>query len=285
MVFWIKKIIAPFFQPLTVAILLLAIGCIMLWRRQKQRQDPSDPNDTSENPLETTRRYCTVGRMIMTTGVLWLVIISCSPLGGCLVHQLEYKYPAITNPADHPLAKGAKLIVVLGGGHSHGENIPATSELNLVTLARVVEAVRLHTALPNTKIIFSGGAVYETRPNASVMAAAAISLGVSPEAISTSTSARDTKGEAQAIADQIGDTPFLLVTSASHMPRSVGLFKGVGLDPIPAPTGQRTRQIGESTENPISVQQFFPSSSRITALERAIHEYLGMIWAKMRKQI
>ena len=49
----------------------------------------------------------------------------------------------------------------------------------------------------------------------------------------------DTAQEARAIAALIGRAPFILVTSAYHMPRAMRLMLQAGLDPIPAPTGQR----------------------------------------------
>ena len=264
MIFWFKKIVGQLLTPLSIMMLLLGVGIFLLWWKDGKHKK--------------------IGRWLVTGSFGWLAVIALLPIGGCLVAPLEYKYPALTDPASHPEASKAKYVVVLGGGHSHGKNIPPTSELNLVTLARAVEAVRLHQALPHTEVIFSGGSVYyasKNKPNAEVLQAAAEAIGLPKGASRTSLKSRDTKDEAQAIADLIGKEPFILVTSASHMPRSVALFRNRGLDPIPAPTGHRTKH-GEFRPG---VGTFFPNSGRIAACERAIHEYLGIVWGKLRGQI
>ncbi|MBX4373171.1 YdcF family protein, partial [Mycobacterium tuberculosis] len=49
---------------------------------------------------------------------------------------------------------------------------------------------------------------------------------------------KDTEEEALAVKRAIGDAPFLLVTSASHLPRAMIFFRHAGLDPLPAPANQ-----------------------------------------------
>ncbi len=46
---------------------------------------------------------------------------------------------------------------------------------------------------------------------------------------------KDTEEEAAAVKQAIGDAPFLLVTSASHLPRAMIFFQQEGLNPLPAP--------------------------------------------------
>ena len=57
-------------------------------------------------------------------------------------------------------------------------------------------------------------------------------LGV--ERIAMLDTARNTHAEAVAAAELVGDASLILVTSASHMPRAMALFRAQGLDPIPA---------------------------------------------------
>ena len=51
------------------------------------------------------------------------------------------------------------------------------------------------------------------------------SLGVPRSAIITLDSPKDTEEEAAAVKQAIGDVPFLLVTSASHLPRAMIFFE------------------------------------------------------------
>jgi uncharacterized SAM-binding protein YcdF (DUF218 family) len=54
------------------------------------------------------------------------------------------------------------------------------------------------------------------------------------------------------------------------------------MQPIPAPTNYlAVERWGEL----IDPSQFFPSSVNLTKMEIAIHEYLGLAWAKLRGRI
>jgi uncharacterized SAM-binding protein YcdF (DUF218 family) len=91
---------------------------------------------------------------------------------------------------------------------------------------------------------------------------------------------KDTKDEARLIKNIVGNDRFVLVTSASHMPRSMALFKKLGMQPIPAPTDYWVKE-----RQGISPAMFFPSSNGLRKAERAFYEYLGLAWANLRGQI
>ena len=73
------------------------------------------------------------------------------------------------------------------------------------------------------------------------MAAVAREMGIPERDIILETKSRDTKDEAMFIKPIVGNEPFVLVTTASHIPRSMALFKKLGMDPIPSPVGHRVR--------------------------------------------
>jgi len=79
----------------------------------------------------------------------------------------------------------------------------------------------------------------------------------------------------------VGKDKFILVTSAAHMPRAMGLFRKQGMEPIPAPTDYMA---GER-EGGLRLGMFFPSAGSLEKAGSAIHEYLGMVWGKLRSQI
>ena len=111
------------------------------------------------------------------------------------------------------------------------------------------------------------------------MASAAKQLGVSPARILTEPRAKDTYTEAKYIAEKVGDKPFLLVTDASHMRRSVALFRGQGAEPIPMPTNYR------GWDGPVDWHNLFPDSSGVEKAERLWWEILGYHWARFRGQL
>jgi uncharacterized SAM-binding protein YcdF (DUF218 family) len=173
-----------------------------------------------------------------------------------------------------------KWVVVLGGGHISDPKLPATGQIGATTLARLVEGIRIYHQLPDGKLLLSGGAVYDPTSNAEIMAKVALVLGVPKEALILESDSKDTKDQARIIHQLLGDDEFILVTSASHMPRSIALFRKMGMKPVPAPADHLVRKYQE-----ISPAVFFPRAAELKKMERAFHEYLGLVWAKLRGQI
>jgi uncharacterized SAM-binding protein YcdF (DUF218 family) len=88
---------------------------------------------------------------------------------------------------------------------------------------------------------------------------------------------RDTAEQARLLAPLLSRDPFILVTSANHLRRSVALFRAQGLDPIPQPAGYLGRGRG-----PYGLGRFFPNAYGLVRTERAWHEYLGLAWLWLR---
>lgn len=195
-----------------------------------------------------------------------------------LLSPLEQRYPVLPKGL-HPHNAGFDplFIVVLGGGQVVHDRIPAVTRLNYSSLARVAEGIRLSRLYPEATLLFSGGRVFDEEPVAATMAAAAREMGVLPERISAETESRDTGEQARALSQRLGRTPFLLVTSASHMPRAMKLFETHGARPIPAPCGHRLKRPGGG----FSWHDLLPRASNVRMMERAIHEWLGLAWLAM----
>ena len=79
----------------------------------------------------------------------------------------------------------------------------------------------------------------------------------------------------------VGKDKFILVTSASHMPRAMALFRKHGMDPVPGPTDYMVKE----REGGLTPGVFFPSAGSLEKAESVIHEYLGMVWGKVRSQM
>jgi uncharacterized SAM-binding protein YcdF (DUF218 family) len=73
----------------------------------------------------------------------------------------------------------------------------------------------------------------------------------------------------------VGQDSFFLVTSAYHLPRAMALFQKQGLTPIAAPAGHLVRQAPNWSPG------FFPRSGGLHNMEIALHEYLGLAWARL----
>ncbi len=129
-----------------------------------------------------------------------------------------------------------RYVVVLGSSYEPHDSVPVTAALDYVGLTRIVEGVRLAKRLDAARLVVSGGG----RTGSAIgYAELAHDLGVSSDAIVVNDTPLDTGEEAKQSAQLVGAEPFLLVTSANHMPRAVRLLERAGAHPIPAPTDQR----------------------------------------------
>ena len=96
--------------------------------------------------------------------------------------------------------------------------------------------MRLYRQMPGATLLVSGGSVFGYGSDADAMQALAIGLGVNPADIVLDMESPDTETQAKLIRTMVGNERVVLVTSASHMPRSVGLFERAGVGVLPAPT-------------------------------------------------
>ena len=223
--FLFKKILAPFFFPLSICLEILLLGLFFLWFTRRQK----------------------TGKIIVSLGTIVLVMISYVNVSDVLLRPLEYEYSPITDVSDFP---NIKWVAVLSGEHSTDPKLSITDQLSATSLIRLVEGIRLHRTLSNSKLLLSGGSAFSSTSEASIMAKMAIELGTDEKELVLESKSKDTKDQASFIHNIIGNDKFILVTSASHMARSMALFQTKGMNPIPAPTGYHVKKI-----NPPSLPQ------------------------------
>jgi len=166
----------------------------------------------------------------------------------------------------------------LGSGHVSDARLPVTSQIGCSSLYRLVEGIRLSSNLPDTKLIISGGLGYDPVPNAEVVAGVAYILGRKPESLLIESRPRDTLEEAKFLEPFLRGSPFVLVTSAAHMPRAMDIFSQGGMAPIAAPTDF----VLKKHVNP-PAGSFFPTTGNLNISKRIIYEWIGAIWLKITR--
>jgi uncharacterized SAM-binding protein YcdF (DUF218 family) len=251
----LKKIISLTLYPLSICLTALIVGLFFIWFTRKQK----------------------LGKIFVTAGVVVLTFVSFGPVTDTLLSSLENKYPPLT---DLKGLEDIKWIVVLGGGHNSDSRYPANDQLSGASLSRLIEGIRIHNFWKDSKLILSGGAVFDPVAEARVMSEVALTLGEDPDDMLLELESKDTEDQARLIprvANFNAKERFILVTNAAHMPRAVALFRKYGTQPIPAPTDFWVKDA--KGVNPIS---FFPTASSLQKMERVFHEYLGLAWAKMK---
>ena len=233
-------------MPFPIFLLLVAIG-FYFWQRGNARR----------------------AKQFFIASFVWISLLSYSPFSALLLSPLENTYSKVVLADTHP-----KYIHVLGCGHTTNPKLPLSSEISLVSLARINEGVSLYKALPHMKLIFSGYGGGDPVSNARKNAQMAIALGVNPADIILLVAPQDTQEEALASKKVVADQPLILVTSASHMVRASALFRKAGVIVIPAPTDFQIKGKSELLQ--------FPSSGGLGYTEAAFHEYLGLAWGRFK---
>jgi uncharacterized SAM-binding protein YcdF (DUF218 family) len=145
-----------------------------------------------------------------------------------------------------PLPAKVAGIIVLGGGMDADINaIRKGYELNR-SGDRFVEALRLAELYPDAKILISGGGgIFAPGTDTEAAAGARFftAFGIAPARILQEDASRNTEENAQLTKATLNPQPgesWLLITSAFHMPRSVGLFRKAGFDIVPWPADYLT---------------------------------------------
>ena len=259
--FLLKKIISPFFYPLTLCLILMICGLFLLWFTKRQK----------------------MGKILVSVGVIITAMLSYGAVSDSMLRPLERTYPPLMmeNTSGPPsFDQKVRWIVVLGGGHTSDPGLPVTSQISFDSLARLTEAVRIYRSLPGAKLILSGGAISDPVSSAEIYFKTARIMDIPAGDLILSDQAKDTEEEARLIQDRVGRDPLILVTSASHMPRAVALFKKRVMNPIPAPAAHLVKT------RPGNIPGgFFPSGEGLQKMQMVVHEYLGTLWSKLRGRI
>jgi uncharacterized SAM-binding protein YcdF (DUF218 family) len=218
MFFYITKIFWFFLQPLNLALFLLVIGwaLAMLGRRR-------------------------LGGLASFFAVLILVLASWTSIGAMMLNPLEERFQRPTS-----LPEKIDGIVVLGGGLEGAINLVRGGyEMNSGG-DRFVETAILARRFPDAKILISGGVgtvLLEGEGDADTAVRFLAAFGIPRERLIVENKSRNTAENAEFTRRLVDPKPgerWLLVTSAMHMPRSVGAFRKAGFAVEAWPVDWRT---------------------------------------------
>ena len=217
MFFVVSKLYEAFLSPVPLLLLLALLGAIL-----------------------TLSRFKRFGRGLAIVSTLALLVIALTPVGSLLVAPLENRFPVPS--ADAPAPYG---IIILGGAIKSDES-DARGQAVFDEGERVVQAAILSRRYPAARILFTGGNGSLTdneNHEAEETRKLLVDLGVDPARVTLETASRNTDENARFSAALIHPQPgqrWLLVTSAFHMPRSMGLFEKAGFDITAYPVAFRT---------------------------------------------
>jgi len=235
-------------QPLNLTIILLLAGLSLLGFGR--------------------RRLAAAG---FSLACLVLAVSAWTSAGALLLNPLEERFQRPDLP---PRIDG---IVVLGGGFEGSVNLARGGYQLNDAGDRFVETAALARRFPEARVVVSGGTgavLLDGRPDAETALDLLGVLGVAAERIVLESRSRNTGENASFTAALVPQRPgetWLLVTSAFHMPRAMGLFRKAGFAVLPWPTDYRTsgrEGIGMFRDGPVDALQ-------TTTL--AMREWIGLL--------
>jgi uncharacterized SAM-binding protein YcdF (DUF218 family) len=219
MFFILAKILGFFSMPSNVLMALGVIGLVL-----------------------TRTRLARAGWRIAVTALILLGIAGWSPFGNAIILPLEERFP----PWD--AARGAPAGIISLGGALDTVVSPVRGEVALNEAAERMTAIaELARRFPKARIVFSGGSgriIFDGVSEASLAARLFASFGIAKKRIALEDKSRDTDENGRFTKELVQPKPgerWLLVTSAHHMPRAIGVFRAAGFPVEAFPVDYRTR--------------------------------------------
>lgn len=257
MFFSLSKIVGFFLVPSNAIAMLCALGVLLL-----------------------ATRFRKAGLRILAFGVALLLVVGFSPLSNWLLLPLTERFPAWSAPGRAPDG-----IIVLGGAIDPETSQARGSPEMDGAAERILVMLQLARRYPAARIVFSGGSanlIQTPVPEAPIAGDLLEDFGVPSSRFVLESESRTTAENATLTRDLVSPKPgerWLLVTSAYHMPRSIGVFRKAGFDVEAYPVDWRTRGWQDG------LTPFATLSAGLGRADMAAHEWVGLIAYRMTGRI
>lgn len=218
------------------------------------------------------------GRVLLGTSLAAFLVCAVLPVGAWLLSPLENRFAA------PPLPERVDGIIVLGGAIEPG----IAADRNTIALnsnaERLVAFVALARRYPEAKLVFTGGSGSLAHPDLregdwlglflDATGIARARVVVERESRNTDDNARNSKA---LIKPRPGEV-WIMITSARHMPRSVGIFRKHDWAVIPYPVDYLTTRA-------VGVSFGFNFAGGLAALDAAGYEWFGLAYYRLSGRI
>jgi uncharacterized SAM-binding protein YcdF (DUF218 family) len=249
MFFYASKLLYALVQPSTLVLLAIFVG----------------------SALVLARRHELLGRRLLATGLVLVFVLGISPVSFWLLLPLEERFPRPTLP-EHVAG-----IIVLGGFEDIDISLARGALAINDNAERLTEGLLLARERPDARLIFTGGngsLVPTDTSAAGSIAAFYRDAGIAPGRLVMEGKSRTTYENAVYLRETLCPKPtehYVLVTSAFHMPRSVGTFRQQGFDVVPWPVDYRT----EGMSDALAFTSKFTSG--LSRLDFVVKEWIGLL--------
>jgi len=242
-----SKLVWGLLSPLNLMVWLTALGVLLAWQGWRR-----------------------LGGTLTALGLALLLANMVYPLGDFLIQPLEERFHR-----PDPLPEKIDGVLILGGGESLSRSLSwGTPELGEGG-DRYVAAAYLARLYGDVPIIFAGGAgsvqLQHSGKEGDIARTLLAQLGIPPQRLIIESASRNTWENFRNVKALLPNPTgrYLLVTSAFHMPRSVGIARKLGIRVIPWPVDYRSHK-------PPYRRVDFDFADHLKALEPGWKEWIGL---------
>ncbi len=252
MFFYLSKILWFFANPANLLLMALCLGAVLVYRRRDRW-----------------------GRRLLALSAVMAVVVTFVPVGANMILVLENRFPVVEKPPET-----VDGIIVLGGV----VNELVTKARGQVSIGgaveRLTEFASLSKRYPSAKLIFTGGSgklLSQDVKEGDAVDPLLEALGVDRDRVMIDNRSRNTHENAQysmELGDPLPGETWLLVTSAFHMPRSMGVFRKAGWDVLAYP-------VDFNLQGKTIYLAEFSFITGLVQLTAATHEWLGLAFYRL----
>ncbi len=250
MFFYLSKIFWFIFAPSNLLLILTLLGACAFFLRSYR-----------------------AAKVLIAISALSFFVMGFVPLYAWLMRPLEDRFPI-----PDLTGKSVSGIIVLGGAVDQ----MATAARGPVQLneagSRMTESVALARRFPNARLVFTGGSARLlgiTATEAETAKQFYLAMGIELQRLLLEDRSRNTHENAvftrRLVQPKPGET-WLQVTSAWHMPRSVGIFRKAGFPVLAYPVDYRTRGVTRDYWSPLR-----EVSLGLRLTDTGVREWIGLI--------
>lgn len=245
--FWVSKVLWPLASPDSLLLLLVLLAWILL-------------------VLGATRR----AKWVLGVAALAMLSIALVAVGDWVLLPLETRFA--TNPTLPPRVDG---IIVLGGAEI-AERSAVWDQVEVDESAeRFLASIALARRYPSARLLFTSGSARLANQGfkgADVARRLYLEQGLEESRLLFERNARNTAENAtlsKALARPARGEVWILVTSAWHMPRAVGVFCKAGWPVLPYP-------VDHATDSAPRLRLGYNLADNLGSLSLGIKEWLGL---------
>jgi uncharacterized SAM-binding protein YcdF (DUF218 family) len=216
--------------------------------------------------------FARLGRQLAGASIALMLIFGLTPAANWLMLPLEMRFPVPS--LDNRRIDG---VVVLGGALLERQTLAHGPAAVNDAAERLIAMADLARRYPGVRVVFTGGAGAfsgAALPEGEIVRQKLQEFGLSPDRVIIESRSVNTHENAVFTKEMLSPKPgetWLLVTSAWHMPRSVGIFRQQGWDVLAYPVDHRTAGWGDAW------RWFNTVSDGLRRTDVAMREYVGLV--------